>query len=284
MPRVAFQGELGAFSHEALQLAFGGDATPVPCRDFRDVGEALRTGTAPYAVLPVENTLAGSVLPSYDVLASESVRVVGEVVLPIHHCVLGVPGATADGLRRILSHPVALAQCTRFLRGAGVEAIATFDTAGAARQVAEDGDASVAAIASRATAGRYGLQVLVADVEDRPDNQTRFLALVRSDHPAVELPAPAPGDAEKSLLVVETDDRPGALVALLAPLAAAGVNLAKIETRPGAEPWTYRFFLEVDADCRDDRLAPALDVIARAASSVRRLGCYSRLPRHASAG
>lgn len=277
MPRVAFQGEPGAFSHEALQLAFGSDATPVPCRDFGDVGEALRTSAAPYAVLPVENTIAGSVLASYDVLAAEAVQVVGEVVLPIHHCVLGLPGATVNGLRRILSHPVALAQCTRFLRGAGVEAVATPDTAGAARQVAEDRDSSIAAIASRAVAGRYGLQVLVADVEDRPDNQTRFLVLVRSDHVPAALPAPAPGDAEKSLLLVEMENRPGALVALLAPLADAGVNVAKIETRPGAEPWTYRFFLEVEADLRDARFAPALDAIDRAASSMRRLGSYARL-------
>lgn len=278
MPRVAFQGEPGAFSHEALRLAFGGDATPVPCRDFGDVGEALRTGAAPYAVLPVENTIAGSVLPSYDVLAAESVQVVGEVVLPIHHCVLGLPGATVDGLRRIVSHPVALAQCTRFLRGAGVEAVATPDTAGAARQVAEDGDCAVAAIASRAAAGRYGLQVLAADVEDRADNQTRFLVLVRSDHAPAELPALAAGDAARSLLLVETENRPGALVDVLAPLASAGVNLAKIETRPGPEPWTYRFFLEVDGDLRLARFAPALDAIDRAASSVRRLGSYSRLP------
>lgn len=277
MPRIAFQGEPGAFSEEAIHRALGDRATPVPRPEFHDVAEAIAAGAAEYAMLPVENTIAGSVIPSYDILASAALEAFGEVVVPIHHCVLAVPGTTLQDVRRITSHPVALAQCTRFLRRSGIEAVASLDTAGAARQVAQAGDPAVAAIAGRGAAGRYGLQVLVADVEDRPDNQTRFLLLGSPGDRLPGLPGSAPGSAERSLLLVETPNRPGGLVGVLEPFAARGVNLTKIEARPGAEPWTYRFFLEIEADCRDPSLAPVLGAVERAASRTRLLGCYSRL-------
>src|SRR5215207_250171 len=160
-PRVAFQGELGAYSDEALRLFFGASAEPVPCRDFVPVGELVAAGEVDYGLLPIENSLAGSVIPSYDVLASAGLVVVGEIVCPIHHCVLALPGAGIGDLTRILSHPVALAQCRRWLaEHPEIEAVTWYDTAGAAKTVAADGDPAVGAIASRLSAERYGLQVL----------------------------------------------------------------------------------------------------------------------------
>lgn len=277
MARVAFQGELGAFSEAAVRVFFGRDAEPVACREFTDVAAAVLGGEADYGLLPVENTLAGSVVLAYDVLATQPLRIVGEVVTPIHHCVLGVPGARLDGVTRVLSHPVALAQCTRFLAGRpGVQAIAVYDTAGAARDVAAGEDASVAAIAGRGAAERYGLQILAADVEDRPDNQTRFLAVVPRDADDDAAPRTARGGAMKTALLAETANEPGALVGVLAPFAARGINLSKLESRPTGEPWRYRFLIEIDADARADDATAALAQAGRHASRLDVLGTFPR--------
>src|SRR5688500_9515133 len=159
--KVAIQGEIGSFSHEAAIRVFGPDLIAVPCREFRDVGAALETGSADAAVMPVENSLAGSVLPAYDVLAKTSAHVIGGVTRLIRHCVLGVGGARIDTLRRVLSHPVALAQCSRFFQEhPQIEAIAVYDTAGAAKEVARLQDPAVAAIAAGGAASLYALQVL----------------------------------------------------------------------------------------------------------------------------
>jgi prephenate dehydratase len=275
MIRVAFQGEFGAFSEEAVQQLFRGDAAPYPCREFRDVGAAVAAGDAEFGLLPIENSLAGSVIPTYDVLASSDLQVRAEIVIPIHHCLLAVPGADLDGLARVLSHPVALAQCTRFFHAhPSLAATAVYDTAGAARQVALDGDTSIAAIAGRRAAERYGLDVLRASIEDSPDNQTRFVLLARADQ-AAEAPSHARSAGPRSLLMLETPNEPGALVRVLVPFAEHGINLSKIESRPGEKPWTYRFFLEVDADCTSESVRPVIDALS---TSVRAkiLGCYPR--------
>ncbi|MEX1257263.1 MAG: prephenate dehydratase [Gemmatimonadota bacterium] len=272
---VAFQGELGAFSEEAVRTWFGPDVEPLPCREFRQVGEAVRSGRVPAGLLPVENTLAGTVQPAYDVLAEPGLAVVGEVILPIRHFLLGVPGATLEGLRRAISHPVALAQCGEFLsRHPGIEAVAVYDTAGAAKEVAEGKDPTVGAIAARRASKRYGLQVLAEDLQDRSDNQTRFLVIRREDGP------PLPGEYThadagwKTALLVETENRPGALVDILQPLAEGGVNLTKLESRPGNTPWSYRFFLEFEGSPSPDAVERALEQVRARAQSVRVLGTY----------
>lgn len=276
MSTIAFQGELGAYSEEAILGVFGEDVIPHPCREFHGVGEAVATGASELGLLPIENSLAGSVIPSFDVLAGRELTVLGEVVIPIHHCVLGLPGAELDALSRIISHPVALAQCTRFLRSRDVDAVAVYDTAGAARLVSESGDLGVAAIAGRAAADRYGLQLLAEDVEDRHDNQTRFLVVGR---PGSRLPGAVASDGpSKALLILETENRPGALLRVLHSFAEHALNLSKIESRPGDEPWTYRFFLEVEAGGADAALRAALDDVERVALRIRFLGSYPLLP------
>lgn len=274
--RVAFQGEPGAYSEEAVRLFFGEGADPVPCRDFSAVGRAVVTGEVEFGLLPVENSLAGSVTGSYDVLTAEDLSVVGEVVTPIHHCVLGIPGAELERLARVLSHPVALAQCTRFLRThPGVEPVAAYDTAGAAKEIAERGDPASGAIAGRPAAERYGLTILAADVEDRHDNQTRFLMVARVGDRHPPLPATRGREAMKTSLLVETGHRPGALVRVLLPFAERGINLSKLESRPAETPWTYRFFVDLEADSRSPGAKEALASV-REHATVRVLGSYPR--------
>jgi prephenate dehydratase len=274
-PRVAFQGELGAFSEQGVRQLWPDGAEPVPMREFIDVARAVERGDVELGLLPIENTLAGSVIGTYDALfACDALYVVAETVVPIHHCVLALPGATLDSLRTVASHPVALAQCERFLRAhPRLVAHATYDTAGAAREVAARGDPTAAAIAGRTAADRYGLTVVATDVEDRPDNQTRFLAIARS-HPSAfgERPPLAAGTPARSVVVLTTDNVPGALLRVLEPLAEHGINLSKLESRPTGEPWTYRFFLELEHAAGDESVSLALDAVRQASRSFRLLG------------
>lgn len=270
-PRVAFQGELGAFSEEAIHRLFPAGASPLPCRSFRDVGDAVTGGDAEFGLLPVENTLAGGVGEACDVLADQPIEVVAEVVQPIRHFMLGVPASRHEAIRRVLSHPVALAQCRGFFSThPDIEAVAFYDTAGAAREVATLGDAHVAAIAPHAAAARYGLDILGRDLQDRDDNQTRFL-LVR---PRTRSTGAWPGEPRRTALVAETDDRPGALHGLLDAFAAQGVNLTRLESRPGPEPWTYRFFIELDGDATSPDLSAALEEAAARTRALRVLGSF----------
>ncbi|HSJ26176.1 MAG TPA: prephenate dehydratase [Longimicrobiales bacterium] len=274
-PRVAFQGEAGAFSEAAARRVFGGDVITVPCPTFAGIAEQVLAGDAGYGMLPVENSIAGGVGGGYDVLSTGRLAVVGEVVEPIGLCVLGVPGAGLAEVRRVLSHPVALAQCQRFLDGlVEADALAVHDTAGAARLVAERGDRATVAVAGRFAAELYGLAVLAEDVQDRPDNQTRFFVVAAPGTPPP--PASAFGSPRTALLF-STAHRPGALSDVLAPLAAAGINLSRIESRPADAPWHYNFFLELDADLADPVVATAVEQASRAARSLTVLGSFRRM-------
>ena len=264
-PRVAFQGELGAYSDEAARTWFGDAAEGVPYREFRDVTRAVTGGEADFGVLPVENTLAGSVGAALDALLETDLEIKGEVIRPIRHCLLGLPGATEEGLKRVMSHPVALVQCLRFFDDrVDVEAVAVHDTAGGARLAAEGGDPTVGALASETVAERYGLRVLARDLQDRPDNSTRFYVVAPPGSPEA-VPAFA---HPKMLVVFETGDRPGALVEVLQVFARRGLNLSRLESRPGRLPWTYRFVAEVMADMREGDGAVGLEEIRTRAMTV----------------
>jgi prephenate dehydratase len=278
MARVAFQGELGAFSEEAVHRFFGEGVQPVPRRDFAEVGRAVVEGDVDFGLLPIENSLAGSVVGSYDVLAGGALEIVGEVITPIHHCVLGLPGAPLGGVRRILSHPVALMQCTRFLGSRReVEAVAVYDTAGAAKDVADQGDPSQAAIAGRRAADRYALEILAEDVEDRSDNQTRFLVVTGRERAGEGASLPArPLAPRKTAVMVETRNIPGALLEVLSPFSERRINMSKLESRPAGEPWTYRFFIELDTDAEAPAAALALREVGERAIGLHVLGTYPR--------
>lgn len=273
--RVAFQGEPGAFSEEAVH-ALTDNALPLPHHDFAALGEALLAGTADRAVLPVENSIHGSVTAAYDVLASGNFHVLAQTVRAIRLCLAAPAGASLAGLRRVISHPVALAQCAHYLRAIPhLEVVATYDTAGAAREVADAANPAVGAISSRPAALLYGLHVLASDVQDRTDNQTRFFLVARADAdtPAHAVPAHHQRNTGRALVLVELADRPGALVDVLAPFANAGINLCSIQSRPAGTPWTYRFFIELAAPDAT-ALLHALDEVRRRASRVTLLGCF----------
>ncbi|MGH7553765.1 MAG: prephenate dehydratase [Longimicrobiales bacterium] len=274
MVRVAFQGELGAFSEEAVRAYYGETAVPVPCRSFSDAGEAVASGEVDFGLLPIENSLAGSVGAVYDVLSSMDFTVIGEIIQPIRHCLLAVPGSSLDRIRRVISHPVALAQCTRFLtEHSEMEAVAVYDTAGAAKEVAQADDPTLAAVASRGAADRYGLAVIAADVQDRADNQTRFYAVSRSGA-AQNLTVRSGRGGHKTVLFAETENRPGALVELLLPFATRGVNLSKLESRPAPTPWTYRFFLELEGSAGATPVIESVTDARQSAKWVRILGSF----------
>lgn len=276
--RVAFQGELGAYSEEAVrQYWCHGNVEPVPARTCADVARMVERGEVDFGLLPIENSLAGSVVATYDALAhSRDVWVVGETTLPIHHCLLALPGAVLEDVRVVESHPVALAQCGRFLDAhRSLTARAAYDTAGAALEVSMARDLERAAIAGRGAAERFGLVVLVADIEDRPDNQTRFLALSRTPaQPTEGLPA-------KTAIMATTPNTPGALYRLLGPLAEQGINMSKLESRPTGEPWTYSFFLEIEHEFGPTEVARALNALRAVATELRVLGTFERTVRAA---
>ncbi|HKO15891.1 MAG TPA: prephenate dehydratase domain-containing protein [Gemmatimonadaceae bacterium] len=271
MYRVAFQGAPGAYSEEAVLRACGDDAQPVPLRENRDVADAVADGAVDLGVLPVENTIAGSVPATYDaIIARPQLQAIGELVLPIHHCVLGPPGSSLETLRTVESHPIALAQCTAFFaRHPAIHARAAYDTAGAASDVARAQDPARGALASRLAAHRYALTVLASDVEDRADNQTRFLVVSRTPRPQ------SAGVLARTILVLTVMNRPGALLALLTPLADHGLNMTKLESRPAGEPWAYRFVLEFEHLLGDPNVAEAMDAIRAAARSCHVVGTFA---------
>jgi prephenate dehydratase len=270
--RIAFQGELGAFSEEAIQQLWGGDVVPVPSREFRDAVGALERGDADRVVLPMENTLVGSIQAAHDAIdVAPGMHAIAETVVAVHHCLLGPPGASFAQVKDVFSHPVALAQCEAFFRAnPRLTVHAVYDTAGAALDVSNLADPAFAAVASRGSAQRYHLDVIKPDIEDRADNQTRFLAFASAP---LSLPTATPA---RTMLMLTTLDVPGALLQALAPLARHGVNVRRIETRPTGEPWSYRFFVEFDHQVGDAEAEAVVADVAARAHSVRVVGTYPR--------
>jgi prephenate dehydratase len=267
--KVAYQGVPGAFSEAAASALFP-DLELSPRDTFVEVFDGLERGDVAAAVVPVENSFAGAVVDVYDLLRRHrSVRIVAEAMLRVRHHLLGVRGASLDAVRVARSHPQALAQVEPFLRDRGIRSAVAFDTAGAAAEVAELGDPSVAAVASRRAAERYSLEVLAASIESAPDNMTRFFALAPSGDDAVvrRIPAGRRAGLPKTSLAYATANVPGALVRSLQPFATAGVQLTKIESRPSREaPWDYVFYLDFEGD---PAVSPATEALALMRTSCR---------------
>jgi len=274
--RVAFQGEAGAFSEEAAIRLFGESAVTLPCPTFDATFGALAAGAAQALLVPIENSLAGSVLRVFDLLLEHKLWIAAETVLPIEHHLIGCADARLADIRSVESHPMALAQCERlFTEHPEWKRVAAEDTAGSARSVVSSGDRARAAIAGRRAAERYGGVILAADVQDNTRNFTRFVLLLAGPESAVEaLELPAGTAADKMTLAIRLAHRPGALLAALKPFARHGVNLLKIESRPilGC-PWEYQFFVDVAAESTQGR-ERALDELRAATQEVRVLGLY----------
>ena len=276
--RVAYQGVEGAYSHLAAQLHFAGRAVLLTGHEtFRRCAEAVRDGGVDVALLPVENTTAGSVPEVYDLIAELDLRINAEAVSHVVHCLLALPGAHLAQVRTVISHPQALAQCEAFLRAlTGVQARAEFDTAGAARRVREAGDPTLAAIASESAARVYGLEVLERGIQTHEGNYTRFVEVAR------EARACPPDVPCKTTLRLSLAHEPGSLGRVLVRFGERGVNLSRIESRPvPGEPWRYHFYLDLDAHVASAGVAGALQDIAPLVSEQRLLGTYpaaSELP------
>lgn len=270
--KVAFQGEPGAFSEDAIHALWGPLAEPVPMPTFAAVMDATEDGDVDFGLLPVESTLVGDVSSAYDLLALHDCLVIAaEVVLPVRLAVLGLPGSSVAELRSVASHPLILEHCVYFLeRHRGIRAEASADTAGAAREVAEGGDPTRGAVGSRRAAEQYGLDILVDGVEDRPDSQFRFLAVARD-------PSPLPEDATaRTAVCCVFPDAAGSLVKGLKPIADASFRITHLAARPTREPWTYRFFLEFEHPAFDARASSALVQLRNASLEYRLLGTYAR--------
>lgn len=279
-PRIAFQGELGSFSDEAIQQLYGGEVQRLPYRDFADVTTSAASGIADRGVLPIENTMAGSIAGAHDAIsAMEGLHVVAETVVAVHHCLLGPPSTTFEQVTSVLCHPVALAQCRQFFaENPQLEVHPSYDTAGAAMDVSKIADPAFAAVASRRAALHYDLQVLRANIEDRADNQTRFFALSRA-------PMPLPdGTPARTVVMVTTGDAPGSLLTVLTPLATHGVSIRRLESRPTGEPWSYRFFIEFDHQVGDAQANAVMQEIAQRSSTTRFLGTFPRWTLSAACG
>lgn len=270
--RVAFQGEPGAFSEDAIYALWGPAAEPVPMPTFAAVMEAAEDGDVDFGLLPIESTIVGDVSSAYDLLAlHDGLVIAAEVVLPVRLAVLGLPGSKLSGLRTIASHPLILEHCVYFFeRYRGIVAEPASDTAGAAREVAEGGDPTRAAMGSRRTAEQYGLDILADGVEDRPDSQFRFLAVAREPAP---LPESRPA---RTAVCCVFPDAAGSLVKGLKPIADASFRITHLAARPTREPWTYRFFLEYEHPALDHRAAQALTQLRHASLECRLLGTYPK--------
>jgi len=270
--RVAFQGERGAFSEEAAVKLLGEEITLVPRPTFEAAFNAIADRAADYILAPIENSLAGSVHRSFDLLVDSPLNILAEVIIPIAHNLIAVPGAKFEEITVVESHPVALAQCEQFFSAhPRLKRIATEDTAGSVRDVVASGDRSRGAIAGRRAAEIYGGAILREHLEDNCENYTRFLLLSESTASAQ--------DADKLSLVFQLDHRPRALYNALEPFARRNLNLMKIESRPvHGRPWQYRFYLDLQASRRDPEVAAALSELESLVVELRILGSYVSAP------
>jgi len=273
--RVAYQGVPGAFSEEAaLGFAPGGQAVGFPT--FEEAFAAAADGSCDYACLPVENSLAGSINQTYDLLTDSVMNVVGERIVRVHHNLLVRPGVKMEDVRRVYSHPQALAQCMGFIRKHGLEAVTDFDTAGAAKLLAQNGGEGKAAIASLRAAHEYGLEVLAEKIEDLPFNFTRFFVLGYADARAKSARTPGDETPYKTSLVVATRHRPGDLVTCLEVFPLHGINMTKLESRPRRDkPWSYLFYIDIDGHIEEPNVAAAMADLMRRAAFVKYLGSYA---------
>jgi len=275
---IAFQGERGAFGDEAARVYFGhmgsaGDhqvkAEPIAHRSFADVFHAVAAGETDYGLVPVENSQAGSINEVYDLLRQHDLFVIGEISHPVNHCLLCLPGQQLSDIKRVISHPQALAQCDAYLRELGLEIVATYDTAGSAKMVREENLQSVAAVAGAGAAELYQLDILAHGIQTIKDNYTRFIALGREPMPRRE------GEA-KTMLVMATAHQPGSLHKCLGVLAVNNINLLKLESRPSRQRiWEYVFYLDFEGHRDDPPVRRALADLAGHTTFCKVLGSFA---------
>jgi len=268
--KLAYQGEPGAYSEAAARAYAGSSVETLPCKTFDEVFAAVAEQRATHGVLPLENSIGGTIHRNYDLLVEHDLRITGEIELDVVHCLQALPGTLLADVKVVYSHPQALAQCEKYLKGLGVTVEAVYDTAGGAKLVAEEKLSGAAALASRRAAEVFGLEVLQEAVQDYEFNITRF---------AIIGGIPAEG-ANKTTLVFALPGTPGALFKALSVFALREINLSKLESRPlRGRPWEYLFYIEVDARADEPSCAEAVAQLGDFAQMLRVLGTYKGAER-----
>jgi prephenate dehydratase len=266
--RVAFQGEAGAYSEQAI-FGYFGNVEALPCESFDSVFASVSTGECETGLIPIENSLAGSIHQNYDLLLRNSLHITGEYFLRVRHCLIALPGVKKTEIKKAISHPQALGQCAGYLKAHGIRSEAVFDTAGSVKMLRESGVRDTAAIASRRAAEIYGMQILEDDIEDNPENYTRFLSIARE--------TVTPGDEAKTSIVFSLKNQPGALFKALSVFALRDIDLTKIESRPlVGKPWEYLFYIDFLGAAGTGPVDKALDHLGEYAVMLRVLGSYPR--------
>jgi len=265
--KVAFQGELGAYSEMAVYNFFSQSTEVKPCKSFDEVFESVKTGEVNYGVVPIENSIEGSVNRTYDLFLEYDLKVCGEIIIRISHCLIAHKGASINKIETVFSHPQALAQCRKFLEQHKLKAISTFDTAGSVKMIKEKNMLDSAAIASERAAQIYDMTILEREIEDIKNNSTRFFVLDRQD-------SQYSGD-DKTSIIFSTKSNPGALYKILGEFAERNINLTKIESRPTKEtPWEYHFYLDFEGHRAEKKCQEALKSIRDKTIFVKILGSY----------
>lgn len=266
--KIAFRGEPGAYSEQAVFEYFG-EGEPVSCDSFDDIFDAVTSRDCDAGIVPIENTLAGSIHQNYDLLMRNNLFIVGEYHLRVRHCLIVNPGAKMEQIRTVYSHPQALRQCADYLRRHKMKPEEGIDTAGSVKALKKLGALDMASIASRRAAEIYGMEILDEGIEDNPENYTRFLVVQRE-------PTIPKGEAKTSL-VFTLNNIPGALVNALNLFALRNINLTKIESRPlHGRPWEYLFYVDLDCSAHDPRATKALSLLSECTPTLRTLGSYPR--------
>jgi prephenate dehydratase len=267
---VAFQGEKGAYSEDACFRYFGTSVKTQPFLDFQSIFEAVEKDKVTHAVVPVENSIEGSVAQVNDLLLDHDLTISGETIVPVKHCLMAFDGATMDSIREVMSHPQALGQSRKFLANHSAWHVTPwYDTAGSARMVAESKRKDIAAIASKRAASVYGLKILKEDIQSEEVNYTRFFVLEKN-------PPPVQG-ANKTSVVFATKNVPGALYSCLGEFASRNVNLSKLESRPRKnKPWVYVFYADLDGSMDDPDCHAAIGGLLKTGAFVKILGSYKK--------
>jgi len=266
---ISFQGEPGAYSEQA---AFGyfGQVDTLPCESFEEVFGAVNNLRSDFGLIPIENSLAGSIHQNYDLLLKNDLSIVGEYYLRVRHCLIGFPGVEKKDIQKVISHIQALGQCAGYLKKMGVKINPEYDTAGSVKMLKASGDRSTAAIASRRAAEIYGMQILEEGIEDNTENFTRFLAIANQ-------PIEPKTDAKTSI-VFTLKHEPGSLFKALSVFALRDIDLCKIESRPLAgTPWNYLFYIDIVGATTNNSVQRALAHLSEYAPMLRVLGSYSRV-------
>jgi len=266
--KVAFQGEPGAYSEQAV-FNYYGEVETLPCESFDVMFDSVISGKSDIALAPIENSLAGSIHQNYDLLLRHDLHIVGEYLLRVRHCLIVMPGVQKADIVRAISHPQALGQCAAYLRSHGIKPEQAYDTAGSVKMLKEAGARDTAAIASRRAAEIYEMEILEEGIEDNPENYTRFLAIQKE--------AIIPHGEAKTSIVFTLKNQPGTLFKAMSVFALRDIDLTKIESRPlQGKPWEYLFYIDFIGAAQEDKIKRALDHLGEYALTLRMLGSYKK--------